>query len=68
MVKDHLPMLSDMRDLDSVPKLGRSLGGGNGHPLQHSCLDIPWIEKPGVLGSIGSQRFRHSLTHTHMVD
>ena len=24
MVKDHLPLLSDVRDLDSIPKLGRS--------------------------------------------
>ena len=25
-------------DLGSVPRLGRSPGGGNGNPLQYSCL------------------------------
>ena len=25
-------------DLGSIPKLGRSLGEGNGNPLQYSCL------------------------------
>ena len=26
-------------DLDSIPALGRSLGGGHGSPLQDSCLE-----------------------------
>ena len=26
---------------DSVPGLGRSPGGGNGNPLQYSCLENP---------------------------
>ena len=26
------------RDTGSIPGLGRSLGGGNGNPLQYSCL------------------------------
>ena len=26
-------------DLSSIPGLGRSLGGGNGSPLQYSCLE-----------------------------
>ena len=28
-------------DLGSIPGLGRSLGGGNGDPLQYSCLENP---------------------------
>ena len=28
-------------DLGSIPGLGRSPGGGNGYPLQHSCLENP---------------------------
>ena len=27
------------RDLGSIPGLGRSLGGGNGYPLQYSGLE-----------------------------
>ena len=28
-------------DLGSFPGLGRSPGGGNGNPLQYSCLENP---------------------------
>ena len=28
-------------DLGSIPESGRSPGGGNGNPLQHSCLENP---------------------------
>ena len=28
-------------DLDLIPELGRSSGGGNGNPLQYSCLEKP---------------------------
>ena len=36
--------------------LGRFPGGGNGNPLQYSCLRIPWTEEPGRLQSMESQR------------
>ena len=38
-------------DLDSIPGLGRSPGGGHGNPLQYSCLEKepPWTEEPGGL-------------------
>ena len=29
----------DIRDMGSVPELGRSPGGGHGNPLQYSCLE-----------------------------
>ena len=28
-------------DLGSIPRSGRSPGGGNGNPLQYSCLENP---------------------------
>ena len=31
----------DTRDADLTPELGRSPGGGQGNPLQHSCLENP---------------------------
>ena len=31
----------DVRDVGSVPALGRSPGGGNDNPLQYSCLENP---------------------------
>ena len=46
-----------------VRSLGREdpLGGGRCNPLQYSCLENPWIEEPGGLQSIRSQRVRHDL-------
>ena len=29
-------------DLGSIPRLGRSPGGGHGYPLQYSCLENPY--------------------------
>ena len=29
----------DARDKGSIPGLGKSSGGGNGNPLQYSCLE-----------------------------
>ena len=31
----------DIRDVGSIPGLGRSSGGGHGNPLQYSCLENP---------------------------
>ena len=45
-------------DLGLISGLGRSLGGGNGYPLQYSCLER--TEEPGWLQSIGLQRVRHN--------
>ena len=40
-------------DVGSVLGSGRSPGEGNGNPLQYSCWEIPWTEKPGGLQSMG---------------
>ena len=49
-----------VKDLGSIPGLGRSPGEGNGNPLQYSCLENPmdtgaWCR----LLSMGSQRVGH---------
>ena len=31
----------------------------NGNPFQYSCLEDPWMEEPGRLQSMVSQRLRH---------
>ena len=36
MVKNPPANAGDVRDLDSIPGLGRSPGDGNGSPLQYS--------------------------------
>ena len=40
-VKDLPANAGDRRDVGSIPGLGRSPGGGNGNPLQYSCLETP---------------------------
>ena len=39
MVKNQPANAGDVRDGGSIPRLGRSLGIGNGNPLQYSCLE-----------------------------
>ena len=39
MVKNPLAKAGDVRDMGLIPGSGRSSGGGNGHPLQYSCLE-----------------------------
>ena len=40
-VVNLLANAGDARDSSLVPGLGRSPGGGNGNPLQYSCLGNP---------------------------
>ena len=39
MVKNTPAIARDIRDMGSIPGLGRSPGEGNGNPLQYSCLE-----------------------------
>ena len=41
MVKNLPANAGDIRDVGSIPGLGRYPGGGNGNPLQYSCLENP---------------------------
>ena len=51
MVKNSPANAGNRRDVASIPGLGRSLGVGNGNPLQYSCWKIPWTEELGELQS-----------------
>ena len=41
VVKNPPANSGDTRDMGLIPGLGRSLGEGNGNPLQYSCLENP---------------------------
>ena len=41
MVKNPPANTRDIRDMGSIPGLGRSLGEGNGSLFQYSCLENP---------------------------
>ena len=47
------------RDAGSIPRLGRSIGGGHGNPIPFSCLENPMDEEPGGLWSIGVHRVEY---------
>ena len=41
MVKNPPANIGDIRDVSSIPGLGRSPGGEQSNPLQYSCLENP---------------------------
>ena len=41
MVKNPPANAGDVRDMCSIPRLGRSAGEGHGNPLQFFCLENP---------------------------
>ena len=63
-----LANVGDIEDAGLIPGVGRSLGGGNGNPLQYSSLDNPrdregwWATVQGVAGSQ-----TQLSTHAHSV-
>ena len=69
MVKNLLANAGEARDMTSIPGSGRSLGEGNGNPLQYSCLEYPmdrggwWAIVHGVAKV--SDTTEHSCIHFH---
>ena len=41
VVKNLLSNAGDVRDMGSIPGLGKYPGGGHVNPLQNSCLENP---------------------------
>ena len=58
----------DLEDWGLISGSGKSSGGGNGNPLQYSCLENP-MDKGAwwaiVLGVAKSLTRRSTRTHTH---
>ena len=59
----------DLRNASSIPGSRRSLGGGNGNPLQYSCLETSlgrgawWASVHGVAKSWRAEVTQHAHTH-----
>ena len=49
MVKNPPANEGDIRDVGSIPGLGRSPGGEHGNALHILAWRIPWAEEPGGL-------------------
>ena len=67
VVKNPPANAGDIRDLGSVPGLGRSRGEGDGNPLQYSCLENPmdrgaWQAPWGHKDSDTTERLTLSLS------
>ena len=45
MVKNPLVNAGDTRDIDLIPRLGRSPEGVHGNPLQYSCKELDMNEQ-----------------------
>ena len=74
VVKDLPANAGEAGDLGSIPGWGRSPGGGNGNPLQYSCLGNPmdrgarWATVHKVTKSwtwLSNWAHTHTHTHTH---
>ena len=53
VVKNPPASAGDTRDVGSIPGSGRYPGGGNGNPLQYSCLENLMDREPDGLQSMG---------------
>ena len=59
LVVKNLPSdAGNIRDMGSIPGLGRSPGGGHGNPLQYSCLENP-MDRRAQWTPLGLQRVGH---------
>ena len=60
VVKNPPASAGDIRDVGSIPQLGRSLEEGTATHSSILSWIIPWTEEPGRLQYRGSQRFGHN--------
>ena len=58
MIKNLPANAEEAGDVGSIPRSGRSTGGGNGNPLQYFAGRIPWTEEPGGLQTMGFQKVK----------
>ena len=55
------------RDVSSNPGSGTSPGGGNGNPLQYSCLESPMNRGAWQAAAHGVTKNQDTTEHTHTV-
>ena len=63
-VKNTCAYTEEIRDMGFIPGWGRSPGGGNGNPLQYSCLEN-LMDRGGWWATVhGVQKVRHNWSDT----
>ena len=66
LVVKNLPAnAGDVRDVGSIPGLGRFPGGGHGNPLQNSCLQTSMDRGAWRAIVHGSHKKSDTTEHTH---
>ena len=65
VVKNLSDNAGDIRDLGLIPGSGRSSGGGNGNPLQYSCLKNP-MDRGGCPLGLKESDMTEATQHAHM--
>ena len=70
MLKNPPANAGNVRDVGSIPGLGRCPGGGHGNPLQYSCLENPmdrgaWRATVHRVTKSGT-RLKRLSTHAHI--
>ena len=66
LVVKNLPAnAGDVRDSGSIPRSGRTLEKEMATYSTILAWRIPWVEEPGRLQSMGSQRSRHNWATKH---
>ena len=72
MLKNLPANTGDIRDVGSIPRLGRPPGGGHDNPLQCSCLENPmdrgaWEQATVHAVTKCQIQLKQLSTHTHML-
>ena len=67
MVKNLPATAGDVKDMSSIPGSGRSSRGGNGNPLQYSCLGNPMDRgaRQAIVHGVAKNQTQLS-THTYI--
>ena len=71
VVKNPTANTGDVRDMGLIPGLGRSPGGGNGNPLQYSCLEKSMDRgawRATVLGGPRNWTWLSHWAYTYIID
>ena len=64
--KESAYYAGDSEDMGSIPRMGRSLGRGNGNPFQYSCLENP-MDRGAWWAVVHGVAELDATEHTHTI-
>ena len=57
-------LLANAGDVGSIPGSGKSPGGGNGNPLEYSCLENP-MDRGAIVQGFAKNQIHSATEHAH---